>query len=173
LCKTFCDGYYIISNARSAPSSIPSVASTGKSFAPTSAAPNTPIQMTTFASYVDCDFVSLQYPETKPCFFNACEGTYLSIVNIFHKGEYNGNMEASLYNSVSKIYSASDFYFVDGFTTSAYAFCQVILNLVSNIDYVLWCRIDLFLQTYTLIQMCPGAGSCSGRFVVFGGFCFP
>jgi hypothetical protein len=137
LCKTFCDGYYIISNARSAPSSIPSVASTGKSFAPTSAAPNTPIQMTTFASYVDCDFVSLQYPETKPCFFNACEGTYLSIVNIFHKGEYNGNMEASLYNSVSKIYSASDFYFVDGFTTSAYAFCQVILNLVSNIDYVL------------------------------------
>lgn len=113
--------FYIITNAQPVQSAIPTVASTGRSSGPISAAPTGTWQNKTFATYVDCGFFSIQNPnDQKPCYFRACGGTELSIVAT------SSNIYATLYSSGGKILAYYwGYYSSTSFSTPVDSLCQV------------------------------------------------
>ena len=157
-----CSGYFVVSNALTSPSLLPTTQPTGPTITPSMAVassnrPSGPTLAPYFTSSVNCGSFTVTNPNKVLCLFSACGGTSLSISSVTSSSGY---IYLSLFDS-GALLVASGVYSIT-FKTPIDSLCQVtIFNQhaieSSNIPIktILFCTfffIDLHPSTGVLLQ---------------------
>lgn len=124
-----CSGYFVVSNALSPPSLLPTTQPTGPTIAPSmtvasSNRPSGPTLAPYFTSSVNCGSFTVTNPNKVICLFSACGGTSLSITSVTSASGY---IYLTLFNSGAQLVASRVTSIT--FTTPIDSWCQVIFDI--------------------------------------------